>query len=117
MLDLQGRLCIESRVGLDNELMGLTFGAPTFTPVFFDLREQVNDLQVDICVLDNAAQVYGGNENDRHQVTKFVNGAAGDCHRPPVLPDLPRPRRPNTGERILRVRGLGEQLPDALVHR
>ena len=86
MLDLQGRLFVVSRVGLDNELMGLTFGAPTFTPVFFDLRKQVNDLQVDICVLDNAAQVYGGNENDRHQVTKFVNGAADFVTGRPFCP-------------------------------
>jgi hypothetical protein len=86
MMDLQGRLHVVSRVGLDNELMGLAFGALTFTPVFEDLREQVNDLHIDICVLDNVAQVFGGNENDRHHVTRFVNGAAGLVTGRPFCP-------------------------------
>jgi hypothetical protein len=53
------------------------FGKPTFTPAFFKLREQVNDLRVDALVLDNVGQTFGGNESDRHQVTVFVNGIHG----------------------------------------
>ncbi len=72
-----GRLNVVPRHGADNTLLELSFGKPVFTPVFAQLREQVNDLGVDVLVLDNIGQVYGGGESDRHQVTKFVNGVHG----------------------------------------
>jgi RecA-family ATPase len=76
MTDLGG-LSILPRLGADNTLLSPVFGNPTFTPEFQSLREQVNDLRADVLVLDNVGQVYGGNENDRHQVTMFVNGVLG----------------------------------------
>jgi hypothetical protein len=45
----------------------------------------VHDLGIDYVFLDSIARVYGGNENDRHQVTTFVAwlratcGGAGIC--------------------------------------
>lgn len=76
MNDLGG-FSVVPRQGFDNTLMDLTFGKPTFTPTVSELREQVNDLKIDVLVLDNLAQLFGGNENDRHQATYFVNGISG----------------------------------------
>ena len=39
--------------------------------------EQANDHRADIVILDNLAQVYGANENVRHETTAFVNGLHG----------------------------------------
>jgi RecA-family ATPase len=71
------RLHVVSRRGLDNTLFALQLGVPIFTGVFEELRQQVNDLRADVMVLDNIAQIYGGNASDQHQVTKFVNATAG----------------------------------------
>jgi hypothetical protein len=75
--ELAGRLHVEPRLGYDNTLIDVAFGKPTFTPTFLELREQVNDLAVDVLVLDNIGQIYGCSENDRHQVTVFVSGLQG----------------------------------------
>ncbi len=83
MADLKPRLHIVPRQGLNNTLLDLTFGKPTFSPLLEELREQVNDLKTDVLVLDNVAQVFGANENDKHHTTVFVNGIAG------VVPDRP----------------------------
>lgn len=88
MTDLQDRLYIVPRLGHENTLLGLEFGKPTFTSLYDELRQQVNDLKIDLLVLDNIAQVYGGNENDRHQATMFVNGIAGLVLDRPFAPVL-----------------------------
>lgn len=77
MSSLQGKLIIEPRLGRDNALFALPFNQPAFTPLHTELREQVNDYKADLVVLDNAGQVFGGNENDRHHVTMFLNGISG----------------------------------------
>jgi AAA domain-containing protein/DnaB helicase-like protein len=71
------RLHIVSRVGLDNELVGVGYGRPLYAPLLDDLREQAEDLRAEVVILDNVAQLYGANENDRHQVTAFVNRLTG----------------------------------------
>jgi hypothetical protein len=76
-LDDLSSLTMVPRHGADNTLFELEFGKPTFTSNHLLLREQVNDLKADVLVLDNIGQVYGGQESDRHQVTKFVNGIHG----------------------------------------
>jgi AAA domain/Bifunctional DNA primase/polymerase, N-terminal/Primase C terminal 1 (PriCT-1) len=81
MSDLS-RSLIVPRVGCENVLMDFVYGKPTFTPLMDHLREQVNDLKIDVLVLDNTGQTFGCNENDRHQVTKFVNGICGLTERP-----------------------------------
>jgi RecA-family ATPase len=80
------RLHVVPRHGHDNTLLSLTFGAPTMTPLLAQLREQVNDLAADVLVLDNLAQVFGGNENDRHQATYFVNAISGLVRERPFAP-------------------------------
>jgi hypothetical protein len=86
MEDLKS-LHVVPRQGFDNTLLDLAFGRPTFTPLLGELAEQVNDLKIDVLVLDNIAQVYGGSV-DPHQTTQFVNGIAGMVrgrHFAPVL--------------------------------
>jgi len=79
-------LSIVPRQGLDNTLMAVAYGHPVFTPLLEQLRQQVNDLKVDVLVLDNLAQLFGGNENDRHQATFFVNAIAGIVRDRPFAP-------------------------------
>lgn len=75
--DLQGKFIIEPRVGRENTLFQMVLGTPQWTPLLAELRDQVNDYQADVLILDNVGQVYGGQENDRHHVTAFVNGLVG----------------------------------------
>lgn len=77
LADLAGKLIIEPRLGRSNALFGLVFGQPTWTSLREELVQQVNDYRASVLFLDNIGQVYGGNENDRHHVTTFVNGISG----------------------------------------
>jgi hypothetical protein len=79
-------LSIVPRQGLDNTLLAIVYGQPQFTPLIEQLRQQVNDLKVDVLVLDNLAQLFGGNENDRHQATFFVNAISGLVRDRPFSP-------------------------------
>lgn len=54
------------------ELAGITDQKLSVQPMFKELREQIGDYRSEVVVLDNIARLYGGNENDRHQVTSFV---------------------------------------------
>jgi hypothetical protein len=77
MADLKGRLHIDVRRGLDNTLYTLVYGVPTFTGLREELREQIGDYKANIVILDNIGQIFGANENARHDVTAFVNGLYG----------------------------------------
>jgi hypothetical protein len=85
MIDLD-RFHVVPRQGEENTLMSLAYGTPAMTPLLTQLREQVNDLSADVLVLDNIAQVFGGNENDRHHATYFVNAIAGIVRERPFAP-------------------------------
>jgi len=85
---LEGKFVCMPRRGLDNTLFSLSFGAPLITTAFELLREQVNDLDTDVLVLDNIAQIYGGHGADGHQVTMFVNAVAGLVRGRPFCPVL-----------------------------
>ena len=65
------------RAGEDNVLATSEFGRLMFTPRLEELREQAHDLKAQLVVLDNAAQIFGGGENDRHAVTAFMNALVG----------------------------------------
>jgi hypothetical protein len=71
------RFIIMPRHGMENALVATEYGRPMFTPLIGELSEQAADCGADVVMLDNAAQVYGGGENDRHAVTFFMNGLAG----------------------------------------
>jgi hypothetical protein len=77
MSALEGKLIVEPRLGRENTLFDLVYGAPNWTPLRTELAEQVADYGADVLFLDNIGQLYGGKENDRHQVTAFLNGLAG----------------------------------------
>lgn len=71
------RLVIQSRRGVDNVLMAEDRGALARTRVFDDLRQQVNDLRIDVLWLDNVAHLFAGDENSRGPVTSFINAMSG----------------------------------------
>jgi hypothetical protein len=70
-------LVIVPRHGMDNALAATDFGRPILTPALDELAQQAGDLRADVVILDNAAQVYGAGENDRHAVTMFLNALPG----------------------------------------
>ena len=77
-LDAPGdNLIIQSRRGVDSTLMTVAHGELKRTPAFTELRDQVNDLGVEVLWLDNVAHLFGGDENVRGQVTGFINAMAG----------------------------------------
>ena len=71
------RLVIQPRLGLDNTMYSVEYGKAMVTPLLEELTQQVNDYRAEVVFLDNVAQLFGGNENDRHQVTSFVNALCG----------------------------------------
>lgn len=75
--DLEGKLVIEPRLGCENTLFAPAYGTPTWTPLRDELRDQMNDYGADLLIADNTSQLFGCNENDRHNVTTFVNGMVG----------------------------------------
>jgi RecA-family ATPase len=89
MAGLSGRLWIVPRRGHDNTLFAPEFGRTAWTRHYQHLRDQVNDLKADVFILDNIGQTFGGkSENDRHDVTAFVNGMAGLRLDAPFAPIL-----------------------------
>ena len=75
MEDLVGRLALTSLRGrLGNELATFDHeGKLRPAPSFRVLRATIEATGADLVVLDNAAHLFAGNENDRQQVTAFVN--------------------------------------------
>lgn len=72
---------IVPRAGHENTMLSTEFGRPMWTPIIEDLAEQVMDIDPDVVVIDNVGQVFGANENCRHDVTVFVNGLHGVVNR------------------------------------
>ncbi len=70
---LQGKLIIESYVGRDITLASLAYGQLVATPMLEELRQQVGDYGAEYVFLDSVARTYGGDENNRNQVTRFVS--------------------------------------------
>lgn len=121
LADLCGKLVIEPRLGRENTLFGLAFGQPVWTGLREELRDQINDYQTDAFILDNIGQTFGGNENDRHHVTNYVNGLAGLTNRHISTLILGHPAKANGSEfsgstaweNAVRMRWfLGHSLPD-----
>jgi len=68
-----GNMRIASRAGLDNVLMALLQNEFRATKLFEQLLREVIDFGPTVVVLDTAADLFGGNENDRHQVRRFMS--------------------------------------------
>jgi hypothetical protein len=76
------RLHVVPRVGLENTLVSSQYGQVMPTSLLGRLSEQVLDLGVRVVLLDNVAQLFGVNENVRHEVTAAMNlvlGALPGC--------------------------------------
>ena len=83
---LENNFHVDARIGLENTLMTTDYGRPVWTPTIEVLRQQVNDWQIDVLFLDNIGHVFGGDENSRHVVTRFINGIAGLVTDRPFCP-------------------------------
>jgi len=70
------RLHVVSRVGLDNTLVQYEFGKPMYGAALEQLRQQAEDVQADVVILDNVAHMFGGSGGSRREVTHFVNTVA-----------------------------------------
>jgi DnaB-like helicase N terminal domain/AAA domain len=70
-------LILQTRRGCDSVLMAPDRGELRRTTFYEDLRQQVNDLGVEVLWLDNVAHVFAGDEINRGQVTQFINAMAG----------------------------------------
>lgn len=73
-LDYTGNVWLKPRYGHDN-MMAFTGpdGRLQFTPFFHQVHEAARKMRPALLVIDNIAQVFGGNENSRPEVTQFVN--------------------------------------------
>ncbi len=44
-----------------------------------NLKQQIGDLKIETVCIDSVARTFGGNENDRHQVTQFIAHLTDAC--------------------------------------
>jgi RecA-family ATPase len=72
MKDLHGKIRIASRAGLDSVLMSFVEGRPQTTALFEQLVRQVKEFSPVLVILETAADLFAGNENDRGQVRQFL---------------------------------------------
>ena len=77
MASLVDRLFLVSRYGCDNALMSESHGTLVATRLLEELRQQVNDLAIDVLWLDNTAHLLAGNHDDRTHATQFINALNG----------------------------------------
>lgn len=82
---LTERCYLHSYAGDDVTLLAPVFGALAPTPMLEELRQQVADYRAEVVILDNVARLFGGSENDRHQVTTFCAVLQGACAPAAVL--------------------------------
>jgi AAA domain len=82
---LSERFYLHSYAGADITLAAPVFGQLQPTPLMGELRTQVQDYRAELVIVDNAARVYGGNENDRHSATTFLAWLQGACAPAAIL--------------------------------
>ncbi|GFR11886.1 hypothetical protein TNCT_218121 [Trichonephila clavata] len=76
--DFLNNIRLSSRVGEDNLLMVFNNkSAGQLTPYFQELLEDIESFQPKLVVLDTAADLFGGNENDRSHVRQFIQNCCG----------------------------------------
>ncbi|WP_339045289.1 AAA family ATPase [Candidatus Mesenet endosymbiont of Agriotes lineatus] len=82
-LDMQSpafldNICLSSRVGENNLLMVFdNKGIGQLTPYFQELLADIELFQPKLVILDTAADLFGGNENDRSHVRQFIQNCCG----------------------------------------
>jgi len=122
MASLAKNLHVVSRYGCENALMAEVQGTLMTTSLFGQLRQQVNDLDIDVLWLDNAAHVFLGDHDNRTDVTQFINALNGLVRgRPFTVVIVAHPGRAQGSEfsgsvaweNAVRMRWyLGSKLPD-----
>jgi hypothetical protein len=84
-LEKLGNFRLRSCVGCDVTLASPVFNALSPTPLLQTLAEERKEHGADLVIIDNIARVFGGNENDRHQVTTFIAWLQAACAPAAVL--------------------------------
>ena len=90
---------MQSRAGMENLLMIFDKGVGTPTPFYKQIVADITKTKAQVVILDNAAQLFGGNENDRREVTQFINllhRLAGETATTIIL--LGHPAKPEASE-------------------
>ena len=77
--DLTSRLYLYSFADHDMSLAAPACGLLQQTPLMRTLREQVGDLAPRLVILDNVSRIFGGAEQDRHQVMSFCAWLRAAC--------------------------------------
>jgi RecA-family ATPase len=81
MTDLDG-FAAQGRLGLPNLLMTFPKGhPPKWLPLLAEIEARARAIDAKLIILDNAAQLFGGEENSRAEVTAFINALNGLARR------------------------------------
>lgn len=78
---LQGQMRVAPRAGLENILMSFVNGKADLTKLFDELLAELRAFRPVLVVLDPAVEVFGGNENVRAEVSRFVRRCCGRIAR------------------------------------
>ena len=86
VLDLRmahlGDFAAQGRLGLPNLIMAFTKGKPPAAlPLLAEIENKARAIGAKLVILDNAAQLFGGEENSRAEVTTFINAINGLARR------------------------------------
>lgn len=75
LAEVMGNMFMQSRVGLTNILVQYHFkdDVGQITPLYSKLYDFIVDQNIQLLVVDTAADTFGGNENIRPQVRGFIN--------------------------------------------
>ena len=74
---LANRLFITPRLGMMNQMIQFHAGMPATTEFYRHIRAEAKRTDAKLVIVDNAAQTYPGNENDRGQSTAYLNSLVG----------------------------------------
>jgi RecA-family ATPase len=96
--ELHDKFILVSRRGYENTLYSIRYGEGCWSVSYAILKEQIRLHKPQFVILDNVAHLFGGNENDRGQVTQFINGLAGLTTEPFGLLILAHPGKAVTSE-------------------
>lgn len=77
-----GAFAAQGRLGMSNLLMTFPKGrAPDSLPLLGEIENRAREIGAKLIILDNAAQLFGGEENARAEVTSFLNALNGLARR------------------------------------
>lgn len=70
--ELTGSVYVEPMAAIECSLMEKIQGKIERTNMLTELRDQIVATRAELVILDNIGRLFGGNENDRHDVTAFI---------------------------------------------